>query len=143
MVLLSCNAATKTALKNDQFFDTNSYKQHFKDKVLCDCILAGLQGEDLPNDFNHQDKSFTSPEDFVLFDSLSKEIIKPVIKQIKSDSIKSLSTVAEAAAGKTVFKTCLLFYKSKSLDSIARINVKKWNTIENIDSLYQIINPSY
>lgn len=117
--------------------------QDFKNKVLCDCILAGLNDKAISNEILLKDRSFSSPINYILFDSLSREVIKPIVLQMKKDSLASTSTVSEAAAGKKIFKSCLDFYNSKKLDSITKAQESLWSKINNIDSLISKKVPAY
>jgi|JI6StandDraft_1071083.scaffolds.fasta_scaffold228749_3 hypothetical protein len=62
---------------------------------------------------------------------------------MKKDSLNSLNKISESKAGKKVFEHCLKFYKSKKLDSITFVESKKWNIINDIDSLIATKIPSY
>ena len=90
-----------------------------------------------------EDKSFYNPIAITFFDSIIDINLKKEILKIKSDSLKSLKTVGEAGAGKKVFNHCIKFYKSSRLDSIVKIESKKWKKIKDIDSLIFIKVPSY
>jgi hypothetical protein len=131
VVLITFSCTNKTINQRKNKF----YINYFKDKVLCECIIAGLNDKEIRDKFLSEDKSFNDRVVYYLFDSLSKEIIKPTIEKIRLDSIESEEILGEGSAGKNVFNECLKFYKSKKLDSIAKTNNKKWIKINNLDSL--------
>lgn len=143
ILIVSCNINNQIKDENSDKWRRNNWEEDFKSKVFCDCVLAGLNDKKLADEILIQDRSFASPINYVLFDSLSKEVIKPVIQQLRQDSAKSVLSVSENAAGKKIFKTCLNFYQSKKLDSIVKIQQIKWSKITNIDSLISKKVPSY
>jgi hypothetical protein len=144
LFFLGCHNYNSNIERSDrQKWGYDHWQQNFKDQVLCDCILAGSGDKKFESQIKLTDKSFSSPINFILFDSLSKVTIQPVIFKMKADSIASVKTVSEAMAGKKIFNTCLQFYKSRKLDSIARAASIKWSQISNIDSLVMRKIPSY
>lgn len=139
---ISCNNKTKTTIvssKKQQ--DDNQWRQYFKDKVLCNCVLKGVGDKSVTDRFHKVDKSFYNEVAFILNDDI-EEILNPIIKKMKKDSLESLTTVSEAAAGKNVFDNCLKFYRSEQLDSIAKLKLKKWTSL-NRDSLMSVKAPAY
>ncbi|WP_299515476.1 hypothetical protein [Mucilaginibacter sp.] len=117
------------------------WQQEFKKNVLCNCVLLGMNDKNITQQFYKKDKSFYNEINIVLHDEILS-VLSPVINQIKSDSIMSISTVSEGAAGKTVFNHCLDYYNSKKLDSISKVKSKMWLKM-NVDSLMQVKAPAF
>ncbi len=139
---ISCTNKTKTlSISSKKQQDDNQWRQYFKDKVLCNCILKGVGDQSVTDRFHKVDKSFYNEVAFILNDDI-EEILNPIIKKMKKDSIESLTTVSEAGAGKNVFDDCLKFYRSKQLDSITKLKLEKWASL-NKDSLMSIKAPAY
>lgn len=135
VVLYSCNSAKDHIRLKNTTWDRRYTKQDFKDYVFCECLLAGLGDESIREKFEMTDKTFYSPVHAVLFDSISKVIVKPVILSMKVDSAESVGRVSEATEHKkNVFGNCMNFYKSKELDSIARVSIKRWARIKDFES---------
>lgn len=135
---------TTTLIKQRKMWGYDNWQQDFKDKVLCDCLLKGIGDKDFINKFINIDKTYSyMPVASALFDSLINESLKPVILKMKTDSLASINRVAEGGEGKRVFSSCMVFYKSKKLDSIVKVESKKWERIRNIDSLLSLKYPAF
>lgn len=122
---------------------THDFKKDFKFDAYCSCLLEGYNNKNLISQMILIDKSFYSP---VINSFFHDELRKIGVEQaniMTKDSIKSINTVSEASSGKKVQLHCLNFYNSKKLDSITKINFKKWKNLKKIDSIINILNPSY
>jgi len=117
------------------------WKNRFKDLVFCNCVITGISDSAVRMKFLLTDKSFHDPINIIMEDDI-KQLLNPVIKKIKSDSISSLTTVSEGAQGKKVFDNCLKFYKSNQLDTFTRGQLLKWNRT-NLDSVMSVKAPAY
>lgn len=145
--LFACNPKNDKAKQDKKSpssmltYTDNEWKENFKDLMLCNCVLMGLGDSTLSINIRLKDKSFYDPIGFVMNDDIKQELI-PVLKQMQQDSLNSLTTLAEAAQGKKIFKSCIKLYKSKRLDSIAMKKLNKWKHMD-IDSSMAITAPSY
>lgn len=138
-MLTSCSAIKERRAQKEELksWGVQYWKQEFKDMVLCDCLLAGIGDEYVTRKFHEVDRSLYSP--IRIFDSLSTEILKPVLLKMSSDSLESLERMSEAAAGKRVLDPCLEFNKSKKLDSIVKAEDKKWRKLTHQQIRYLVI----
>lgn len=123
----------------------SQWKQDFKDRTLEKCLLVGYEEKSLIQKINNIDRSIYNPIAITFFDDKIDFILKPVVLKMKIDSLKSLNKASEAKAGKNVFSTCLNFYNSKKLDSITKVEAKKWKKIKTneIDSIISTKIPAY
>jgi hypothetical protein len=143
LVLLACNPKQKqqniaVSEKKDRELQ---WKDRFKDLVLCHCVVAGISDSAVRRKIFMTDKSFHDQINVVMKDDF-KQILNPVIAEMRKDSITSLSTVGEGAQGKHIFDSCLKFYKSKKLDSLTDEKFVKWKRT-NIDSVMAAEAPAY
>lgn len=142
ILLLSCSTHNKDLIEQRKNWDYKNWKQNFKDRAFCKCIVSGFDSN-IKEKIIYEDKSFYNAIAITFFDSIIDINIKNEILKMKSDSINSLTKVSEAGAGKMVFNHCLKYYKSAKLDSIVKFESKKWKKIKQIDSLVFIKVPSY
>jgi hypothetical protein len=132
------NKHTKT---EDNKHAEAEWKNRFKDLVFCNCVITGISDSAVRMKFLMTDKSFHDPIHIIMEDDI-KQLLNPIIKQIKTDSINSLTTVSEGAQGKKVFDNCIKFYKSKQLDTLTSGKLLKWNRT-NLDSVMSVKAPAY
>ncbi|MDP5201335.1 hypothetical protein [Flavobacterium sp. DG2-3] len=136
LLLMSCNVTHNKK-------HTQNFKKDFKFDAYCSCLLEGYGNKNLTSQMTLIDKSFYSPViNSVLYDEL-REIGIEEAKIMKKDSIKSITIASEALTGKKIQLHCLNFYNSKKLDSITKVNYRKWKNIKNIDSIINAKNPGF
>ncbi len=128
ILFLSACTANKTILFDGMAtYRTNrSWKQDFKDRVLCNCIVKGIGIKSVTDSIRMIDRSFSNEIELVFRNEITS-VLKPIISKMRQDSLESLTTMAEGARGKHVFNTCIYFYKSKKLDSISKVMLRRWN----------------
>ena len=143
MFLTGCNAATKAVKDERKQWGFNNWKNDFKDRAFCLCLLEGYDNNEVTNFLLEKDKSFYNGVGQAIFDPVLKPIIQEEVEKIKRDSIESINHEAEGAAGKRVINHCLQFYKSKRLNSIAKSQVPKWRSIKNIEAIVTKEVPTY
>jgi hypothetical protein len=143
ILAIGCNTKPTKLSKQRKTWGFEHWEQDFKDYTLCQCLIKGYGDRDIEVKLGSIDKSFASPVNRAIFDSTTQAIIRPIIKTIEDNSLKSTTTVSENAAGKQVFNQCLKFYKSKKLEDIAKTESKKWESINDIDSLIYKRMPSF
>lgn len=141
LFLLACDSKNKKSKVLKTNNSNLEWKNHFKDLVLCNCVVLGVSDSAVRMKFLITDKSFYDPINIVMEEDI-KQALSSVILEMKKDSIISLTTVGEGAQGKTIFNHCLSFYKSHSLDSLSDKKLYKWNHM-NIDSAMAIKAPAY
>jgi hypothetical protein len=142
ILLVACNHGKENNVESQKKQDVKTeWKNRYKNLVLCNCVVAGLADSTVRMKLLMMDKSFHDPINIVMEDDI-KNVIAPIISEIKRDSIVSLTTVGEGAQGKTVFSHCLKFYNCKKLDSLTNIKFTKWNHM-NIDSIMSVKAPAY
>ncbi len=133
LFLAASGCRTKKVLIHTKHGKTN-WEQSFKDYTLCKCLLAGYSDKNLTLKIKDTDKSFASPINQLLFDSIATVILDPILQEMKKDSVLWAERISERAAGKHVFENCIRFYRSKILQSVAKKESRKWRKIE-VDSL--------
>ena len=143
IVLFSCSPENKILDTQRHSWNYNNWKQEFKDRTLCNCLIKGYNNKEITNKIYDIDKSYYNPIAIVLFDSIIDGLLKNEILKMKKDSLLSINRVTETKAGKTVFEHCIKLYRSKKLDSIAKSESKQWRKIKNIDTLIIKKMPSY
>ncbi|WP_123923498.1 hypothetical protein [Flavobacterium tructae] len=134
LVLVACGVSSNKKHIQD-------FKKDFKFNAYCSCLLKGYNDKNITSQITRIDKSFYSPILSSIFSDEFKKIGLEESKIMTNDSIKSINTVSEAMIGKKIQLHCLNFYNSKKLDSITKLNYKKWKNLKNIDSIVNINNP--
>jgi hypothetical protein len=142
LILVGCSAE-KQLKEQRETWHYNNWKDRFKDRVFCKCLLVGYGKKEITNPIQQIDKSYYDAIGIAVFDKTIDSLLQIEAAKMTRDSLESLNTVAEAAAGKRVFSHCLQFYKSRELDSITKAESKKWRKITNIDSLVMKAVPAY
>ncbi|MFD1256145.1 hypothetical protein ACFQ3S_05010 [Mucilaginibacter terrae] len=143
MIFIACNERgnnNKHADSKDKKRE-KQWRERFKDLVLCNCVVMGISDSSVRMKFLMTDKSFYDPMNFVMEHDI-KQLLTPVIADMKQDSVNSLTTLGEGAQGISIFDNCLKFYKSKKLDTIADQKLFKWNHTD-IDSVMSVVAPAY
>jgi hypothetical protein len=125
----------------------SNWEQAFKDRTLCLCILQGLNNKSIQDSIIEYDKSFYNPLAIAVFDSKINALLKSEIKQIQLDSTSSAgrypTDISNLLEGKAVMTHCIELYRSNRLDSLVRIEKKRWKQIPNIlDKIHEKI-PTY
>lgn len=143
LVFCSCTPERTILLSQRETWGYRNWKQNFKDRTLCKCLIGGYNDPLIRNKIFKIDKSLFDPISIVLFDSVISNILESKFLKMKKDSIESIKIVSEPAAGKLVFKSCLKFYRSEKLDSLTKVEAKKWKNIKNIDTLIHKKMPMY
>lgn len=143
VIFFGCNTKNSIIQQQRTNWDYKNWKQNFKDRTLCICLLKGYEDNEVVKSIYKIDKSFYNPIALSIFDEKIDTILQKEILIMKSDSLNSLDKLSESKAGKTVFEHCIKFYKSKTLDSIVNIESKKWKKIKNIDSIIAKKMPAF
>jgi len=120
---ISCNTARNGLSKELTVWN-------FKDQALCDCLLSGL--DSTGKDPQIQQLKSYDPVAAVLFDSAIYANLSVVMKKIHLDSINRIGKVTEAAQGRKVFQTCMQYYRSEELKTLARHMIKYWRRQKNL-----------
>ena len=145
-LIFSCS--TSKELREDRkSWDYKNWDNKFKKRAVSLCILKGYENKKIENLINENDYSFYSPLGKAIFDKALEPIIDKEITKIKFDSIKLENTYPNDLKSiyqkRNVFNHCLNFYESKQLDSITRIEKKKWKKIDNILSEVHKVIPTF
>ena len=131
-IIFSCS--TSKELREDRkSWDYKNWDNQFKKRAISLCILKGYENKKIENLINENDYSFYSPLGKAIFDKALEPIINKEITKIKFDSIKLDNTYPNDLKSiyqkRNVFGHCLDFYESKQLDSITRVEKKKWKKL--------------
>lgn len=140
ILLITCSCSTN---KNKMRY--NKFDEKFKEYSFCLCTFYGYSdvNKNLAKQMNTIDKS-NSRFMYAIIEERSLEfLLNKERNKMKKDSLISIKTTSEASAGKKILTNCLNFYKSKSLDSLSKIQYKRFKNIKNIDSLIQTKLPDY
>ena len=145
-LIFSCS--TSKELREDRkSWDYKNWDNKFKKRAVSLCILKGYENKKIENLINENDYSFYSPLGKAIFDKALEPIINKEIIKIRLDSIKKDNTYPNDLKSiyqkRNVFDYCLNFYESKQLDSITRIEKKKWKKIDNILSEVHKVIPTF
>ena len=125
----------------------SNWEQDYKDRTLCLCILQGLNNKSIQDSITKYDKSFYNPLAISVFDSTIIELLKSEIKKIQLDSTNSIgrypTDISSLLEGKRVMNHCTELYRSRRLDSLAKIEKKSWKQITNIMDKIQKNIPTF
>ena len=124
-----------------------NWKEDFKDRTLCLCVLQGLNNKGIQDSIRKYDKSFYNPLAIAIFDSAINELLTKEVRQIQNDSVKSIGRypkdISSLLEGKRVMNHCIELYRSNRLDSLINIEKKGWEKIPNImDKIHEKL-PTY
>ena len=132
---ISCTVS-KELREERKKWEFSNWKQDFKDRTLCLCLLQGLNNKSLQDSLTKYDKSFYHPVAIAIFDSTINALLKKEIKQMQIDSSNSIgrypADISELLEGKKVMSHCIELYKSPRLDSLVKIEKNSWKQIDNI-----------
>ncbi len=128
--IIGCNTQNKVLADKRKAWDYRNWKENFKERAFCLCLLEGYNNSDVKNLILENDKTYYDAIAITFFDPVLKPVIQQEVEQIKKDSILSVGSVAEPAVGKKVFYHCSKFYKSKRLDSIVKQEIVKWKRVK-------------
>ena len=145
ITLTLCTFLIISCASNKKSIYLKKYELQFKEISFCECIYNGYNDMDnqLAKKMKLIDKSFNKRIVYALSGDIISNIVKKEAQKMKKDSLNSISTVAEFSAGKKVIHHCIRFYKSKILDSTARLEYKRLKKIKNIDSIIMEKLPDY
>lgn len=141
--IVGCSTQSQQLIEQRKSWHYQNWKQDFKDRTFCLCLLEGYQNKDLHRKIVEIDNSYYNAIATALFDSIISMNLKDELKKMKTDSIYRIEHVSESGQGKRIFNHCLKYYKSKKLDSIAKMESLKWRKIRDIDSLVMEKIPAY
>lgn len=134
-IISSCKI-NKELLDERKSWRFSEWKQDYKGRAFCLCILQGLNNKTIKDSILKYDKSFYNPLAYAIFDSSINIILKKEVTKMQSDSLKSMGRyprdIASLLEGKRVFNHCTNFYSSKRLDSVVKIESKGWLKINDI-----------
>lgn len=139
--MIGCSTQNKSLIDQRDKWHYKNWRQDFKDRTFCLCLLEGYQNKDLQRKIVQMDRSYTNALYSTFFDSIIYQNLKVELKQMKMDSIYRIEHVSEGGQGKKVFNHCLKYYKSKKLDSITKLESKNWKKIKNIEEIISIKHP--
>ena len=142
-MITSCSQQQKFVKQERKSWNYKSWKDDFKDRAFCLCLLEGYENKDIKEFILKNDKSYFSGIAPPIFDPVLNPIIQREIEEMKKDSLESIEKVSEGKAGKMIFNHCLEFYKSQRLDSLTKRQIPKWRRIENISEQVSKYNPTY
>lgn len=133
-ILSSCSISKE--LEERKEWNFKNWKNEYKDRAFCLCVLKGYEDEKFENLLFEKDRSFYNPLGIAIFDKSLKPLIDKEVKKIRLDSIKSINSYPEDLKilyqKRQVLNLCINFYRSKELDSLASKEKKNWDKIENI-----------
>lgn len=132
ILLFGCSQQNKIIRKERKSWGFNNWKNEFKERAFCLCLLEGYDDENTKKFILQNDKSYYNGVGIAIFDPILKPIIQKEVNLMKKDSLESIGKVPEHITGKRIFNHCLNFYKSKKLDSITKMEIPKWKMIKNI-----------
>ncbi len=143
IAIISCNPQ-KSIIKQQRIsWGYKNWVKDFKDRTFCKCLLVGYGQKRIVDSIYEIDKIYYNPIAIAIFDLKIDSVLQKELLKMRSDSLLSISIISEAAAGKTVFRHCLNFYKSKELNSVVKMESLKWSRISNIDSLVYKTIPTF
>ncbi|MFC6876499.1 hypothetical protein ACFQZF_07365 [Flavobacterium myungsuense] len=143
ILLISCSQHKQLIREERKLWGFNNWKNDFKDRAFCQCLLEGYNDRNVKKFILKNDKSYYDGIGIAIFDPTLIPIIQKEVTQIKKDSLESVEKVPEHIVGKRIFNHCLNFYKSKKLDSITKSEIHKWKKIKKIqDEVWKEV-PTY
>ncbi len=143
LLLSSCSQQQKLLREERKSWEFNNWKNNFKDRALCLCMIEGYENKDIKEYIKKYDKSYFSGIGIAVFDPALKPVIEREVTKMRTDSIESIIKVPEHIVGKRIFEHCLEFYKSKRLDSIAKSQMVEWKKINNLQERIWKYIPTY
>ena len=143
ILICSCSQQQQLIRKEHKSWGFKNWKNEFKERAFCNCLIEGYENNDIKNYIVKYDKTYYSGIGIAIFDPALKPIIKNEVLQMRNDSIESTTKVPEHLVGKRVFEHCLEFYKSKRLDSITKRQMTEWKKIKNLEEKIWEYIPTY
>lgn len=120
--LFSSCSISKELKEERESWDFKNWKQQYKDRAFCLCIMKGYENINLQSELVKNDKSFYNPLGVAIFDKSLMPLIDLEVKKIRDDSINSIDKYPEDLKSiysrRGVISHCLKFYNGEYLDEL-------------------------
>lgn len=125
LVMISCSSYKRTSFYNNKPNMDSSWIESFKEKVYLHCISSGYGNDTILNYIaKHEAFSLYGGEDFIFFNKSMRELGSSIGNNIPEKYFPNFE-IGKEEQRKNITGTCLKYYASSELDSIAKAQYKK------------------
>ena len=146
VLFYSCSVS-KELKEERKMWGFKNWENEFKDRAFCLCQLKGFANKEIEKTLVNNDKSYYNPLGYAIFDKALKFEIDKQVEKIRLDSLESVgrypTDLTDLLQRRAILGNCLEFYRSKSLDSLAKTQKKTWKKIPDIMAEIHKVPPTY